>query len=208
MNYVKNLTVNYPVLSECEADVQGAVDAIVKMYRDGGKLMLCGNGGSAADSSHIAGELAKGFILKREPKGENRKRLEAVAEIAPYAGVLQDGLCAISLPDQSAVISAYANDCSPDAVYAQLVYSMHRQGDAVLGISTSGSSKNVVLAIAAAKAMGLCTIGLTGSAGGKLYELCDICIRVPETETYRVQELHLPVYHAICAEVERILFGE
>ena len=207
MNYVKNLVETYPVLADCEKDVQAAVDAIVKMYYDGGKILLCGNGGSAADSSHIAGELLKGFILKREPKGENRAKLESVPEIAPYAGVLQDGLCAIALPDQSAVLSAYANDCAPEAVFAQLVYSMHKKGDVVLGMSTSGNSKNVVLAIAAAKAMGLFTIGLAGKNGGKLKEMCDVTICVPETETYKVQELHLPVYHAICAEVERILFA-
>ena len=207
MNYVKNLVETYPVLAGCEKDVQAAVDAIIKMYHEGGKILLCGNGGSAADSSHIAGELLKGFILKREPKGENRAKLKAVPEIAPYAGVLQDGLCAIALPDQSAVLSAYANDCAPEAVFAQLVYSMHKKGDVVLGMSTSGNSKNVVLAVAAAKAMGLFTIGLTGEKGGKLRELCDVTICVPETETYKVQELHLPVYHAICAEVERILFG-
>ena len=207
MNYVKNLVETYPVLADCEKDVQAAVDAIVKMYYDGGKILLCGNGGSAADSSHIAGELLKGFILKREPKGENRAKLESVPEIAPYAGVLQDGLCAIALPDQSAVLSAYANDCAPEAVFAQLVYSMHKKGDVVLGMSTSGNSKNVVLAIAAAKAMGLFTIGLAGKSGGKLKEMCDVTICVPETETYKVQELHLPVYHAICAEVERILFA-
>jgi phosphoheptose isomerase len=206
MNYVKNLVETYPVLADCEKDVQAAVDAIVKMYYDGGKILLCGNGGSAADSSHIAGELLKGFILKREPKGENRAKLESVPEIAPYAGVLQDGFCAIALPDQSAVLSAFANDCAPEAVFAQLVYSMHKKGDVVLGMSTSGNSKNVVLAIATAKAMGLFTIGLTGAKGGKLRDLCDVTICVPETETYKVQELHLPVYHAICAEVERILF--
>ena len=206
MNYVKKLVETYPVLADCEKDVQAAVDAIVKMYYEGGKILLCGNGGSAADSSHIAGELLKGFILKREPKGENRAKLEAVPEIAPYAGVLQDGLCAIALPDQSAVLSAYANDCAPEAVFAQLVYSMHKKGDVVLGMSTSGNSKNVVLAVAAAKAMGLFTIGLTGAKGGKLRELCDVTVCVPETETYKVQELHLPVYHAVCAEVERILF--
>lgn len=208
MNYVENLVKNYPVLEACAADVQAAVDAIVKMYYDGGKIMLCGNGGSAADSSHIAGELLKGFILRREPKGKNREKLLSVPEIAPYASTLQDGLCAISLPDQCAVLSAFANDCDPDAVFAQLVYSMHRKGDVLLGMSTSGNSKNVVLAASVAKAMGLTSIALTGKAGGKLAEICDITIRVPETETYRVQELHLPVYHAICAEVERILFGE
>lgn len=208
MNYIENLIVDYPVLSDCKEDVQNAVDAIVKMYYDGGKLLLCGNGGSAADCSHISGELLKGFLLKREPTGERRAKLEAVSEIAPYASVLQDGFCAISLPDQSAIISAFSNDCDPEAVYAQLVFTMHRPSDVVLGISTSGNAKNVALAIATAKAMGLYTIGLTGKSGGKLYELCDVTIRVPETETYRVQELHLPVYHAICAEVERILFGE
>ena len=167
MNYVKNLVETYPVLADCEKDVQAAVDAIVKMYYDGGKILLCGNGGSAADSSHIAGELLKGFILKREPKGENRAKLESVPEIAPYAGVLQDGLCAIALPDQSAVLSAYANDCAPEAVFAQLVYSMHKKGDVVLGMSTSGNSKNVLYAAKVAHAQGMKTIMLTGAGGGK-----------------------------------------
>ena len=208
MNYVENLAKNYPILKDCTADVQAAVDAIVKMYREGGKLLLCGNGGSASDSSHIAGELLKGFILKREIKGEDRAKLDAMEELAPYVSKMQDGLCAISIPDQAAVLSAFANDCDPTAVFAQLVYTMHGKGDVLLGLSTSGNSKNVVLAVSVAKAMGLTTIGLTGKSGGKLAELCDVTIRVPETETYRVQELHLPVYHAICAEVEQILFGE
>lgn len=207
MNYIENLAKNYPVLKDCTADIQAAVDAIVKMYREGGKLLLCGNGGSASDSSHIAGELLKGFILKREIKGEDRAKLDEMEELAPYVSKMQDGLCAISIPDQAAVLSAFANDCDPAAVFAQLVYTMHGKGDVLLGLSTSGNSKNVVLAVSVAKAMGLTTIGLTGISGGKLAQLCDITIRVPETETYRVQELHLPVYHAICAEVEEILFG-
>lgn len=207
MKHVDLLIKNYPQLAPCRGDVEAAIEAILAMHLAGGKLLLCGNGGSAADSSHIAGEMLKGFLLKREPVGEERKKLEAVAEIAPYAADLQQGICAIALPDQSAVLSAFANDVKAEAVFAQLVYAMCREPDVYWGMSTSGNSKNVVLAAACAKAMGIKTIGMTGVSGGKLRELCDITIRVPETETFRVQELHLPVYHAICAQVEETLFG-
>lgn len=207
MKHVDLLMERYPALAPCRHAIEQAVDAILTMHRQGGKLLLCGNGGSAADCSHIAGELLKGFLLKREPQGEERAKLETVSELAPYAAELQRGICAVALNDQGAVLSAFANDVKAEAVYAQLVYAMGRPGDVVLGISTSGNSKNVVLAVACAKAMGLPTIGLCGKSGGKLANLCDIAICVPETETFRVQELHLPVYHAICAQVEDSLFG-
>ena len=207
MKHVERLLRDHPELRPSKEASEQAIRAIVDSHRKGGKILLCGNGGRAADSSHSAGELVKGFLLKREPVGEELARLEAVEELRPYAKALQGGLCALSLPDQGAVLSAYANDCKAEAVYAQLVYAMGRKGDVCLGMSTSGNSKNVVLALACAKALGITAVGMTGQGGGKMAELCDILIPVPETETYRVQELHLPVYHAICAQVEEDLFG-
>ena len=204
MKHVDLLIKHYPDLLCCESAIRKAVDAIIEMYCDGAKLLLCGNGGSAADCSHIAGELLKGFLLKRPITDADRVLLSDL----PEREALQRGACAISLPDQGAVLSAYANDEIPDMVYAQLVYAMHSEGDVFLGLSTSGNSKNVVLAAQCAKGMGLKTIAMTGEKGGKLAEICDICIRVPATETYLVQEYHLPVYHAICAQVEETLFGE
>ena len=207
MKHVDLLIERYPVLADCRGTIEQAITAILDSHRKGGKILLCGNGGSAADSSHIAGELVKGFLLKREPVGAELARLESVPELKPYAKDLQGGLCALSLPDQGAVLSAYSNDCKPEAVYAQLIFAMGRAGDICLGMSTSGNSKNVVLAIACAKAQGITTIGLTGQGGGKMATLCDILIPVPEVETFKIQELHLPVYHAICAQVEEELFG-
>ncbi len=204
MKHVDILISHYPELSECRAQITRAIDVIVEMAANGHKLLLCGNGGSAADCSHIAGEFLKGFLLKRPITDADR---QVLADL-PGRESLQRGICAISLPDQGAVLSAYANDEDPDMVYAQLVYAMHGEGDVFLGISTSGNSKNVVPAALCAKGLGLCTIALTGESGGKLADICDIVIRVPANETYRIQEYHLPVYHAICAQVEETLFGD
>ena len=207
MKHVDLLMERYPCLAEARGDIEAAIEAILTMHRGGGKLLLCGNGGSAADSSHISGELLKGFLLKREPEGEELARLQSNPTLAPYATQLQRGICAIALPDQSAVLTAFSNDVKPEAMYAQLVYAMARRSDVFLGLSTSGNSQNVVLAAACAKALGIVSIGMTGQGGGQMAALCDILIRVPETETYKVQELHLPVYHTICAQVEETLFG-
>lgn len=203
MKHIDLLLKHYPELSCCEGAIHAAVLAIMEMHRNDGKLLLCGNGGSAADCSHIAGELLKGFLLKRPIPQTDRERLSAL----PTSESLQRGICAISLPDQGAVLSAYANDELPDMVYAQLVYAMHHEGDVFFGISTSGNAQNVAYAAQCAKGLSLQTIALTGQNGGALSEICDINIKVPATETYRVQEYHLPVYHAICAQVEETLFG-
>ena len=207
MKHVDLLLERYPCLADCGDAIRAAVTALTDMHKNGNKVLLCGNGGSAADASHISGELLKGFLLKRPPLSEELTALQSVTELAPYAASLQRGICAVALPDQSAVLSAFCNDVSPDAMYAQLVFAMARPGDVVMGLSTSGNSKNVLLAVACAKALGIKSIALTGKGGGKLAALCDILIDVPETETFRVQELHLPVYHAICAQVEDDLFG-
>ena len=194
MNHIENLSKRFPALSATVGDIEAVVEIICRMHRERGKLLLCGNGGSAADCEHISGELLKGFLLRRENKGE-------------VASCLQRGVAAIPLPSFSASLSAFANDVEPSLIYAQLVYALGRKGDVWMGLSTSGNSKNVVEAAHVARSMGLVTVGLTGESGGELSSLCDVTVRVPASETYLVQEYHLPVYHAICAEVEQRLFG-
>ena len=195
MNHIEKLVKRIPELKCCAEALTAAADAICEMHKCGKKILLCGNGGSAADSEHISGELLKGFLLKREPK----------EEWAPKA--LQGGIAAVPLPSLSASLSAFANDCDPTLVFAQLTYALGREGDVFLGLSTSGNSKNVVEAAKVARAAGLTTIAFTGNGGGKLAEICDVNVCVPATETYLIQEYHLPAYHALCAEVEERLFG-
>lgn len=192
-----------PALAPCGNDIQRAVDALADTFRRGGKLLLCGNGGSAADADHISGELLKGFCSKRPLNAQARERLgDTLAE------KLQDALPAIPLHSLGAINTAWLNDCDPYYGYAQLVWGLGREGDALLGISTSGNSKNVGFAMETARAKGLTTIGLSGATGGKLKTLADICICVPETATFKIQELHLPVYHAICLALEDIFFAD
>ena len=190
----------YPQLIGCKEDIIRATDAIIDCYERGGKLILCGNGGSAADCDHIVGELMKGFLLKREVSDE-RLPLE-------LAGKLQGSLPAISLPSQAAVMSAFINDVDPETVYAQLVFGYVKPCDTFVGISTSGNSKNVVNAATVAKALGIKTLALTGKAESQLSKICDVTVRAPETETYKIQELHLPIYHYICAKVEEHFFAK
>lgn len=188
----------YPALRVCENDIEKAKEMMLLTYRTGGKILVCGNGGSAADCEHIVGELMKGFLLKR-PVTDDR-----------FPQNLRDGLQgalpAISLPSQSAILSAFGNDVDPEMIYAQLVYGYAKKEDLVIGLSTSGNSKNVVNAIETARCMGVRTLAMTGQTGSKLSGLADVTIRVPETETYKIQEYHLPVYHYLCAEVERQMF--
>lgn len=206
INYVNRLIETTPALTSCAPDIESSIDTILAMHKNGGKLLLCGNGGSAADCEHIAGELLKGFMLLRTPEGELLDSLAGeFGEVD--AKKLQQGVAAVPLPSLVGVGSAFCNDVDPALVYAQLVLTLGRKEDVLLCISTSGNSKNVVQAAKAAKALDIRTIALTGESGGKLKALCDIAICVPETETYRVQEYHLPVYHAICAQVEETLFG-
>ena len=195
MNHIEKLIERMPALAGCAEGMKAAVEAICRAHLAGGKILLCGNGGSAADCEHISGELLKGFLLPR-PAEES------------YPDALQRGLCAIPLTSMSAALSAFANDCDPTLVFAQLTYAMGRPGDVFVGLSTSGNSKNVVEAAKVAKKAGLTTVALTGESGGALLDICDVTIRVPAKETYLVQEYHLPVYHAICAEVEERLFGK
>lgn len=204
------LIASYPALAACREDIEAAKALLIDTARRGGTVLVCGNGGSCADADHIVGELMKGFLLKRPMDEKTAAEFDAVlgAEAAaPFKQRLQGGIRAISLPSQSAVLSAYANDVDAAYVYAQLVYGYGKPGDLLIGLSTSGNSANVVHAAAVARARGLSTLALTGERESKLSALCDCTVRVPDTETFRVQELHLPVYHYLCAAVEHELFG-
>ncbi|MBQ8229054.1 MAG: SIS domain-containing protein [Clostridia bacterium] len=207
---LNELMSRYPALNEIKDDIMRATDAIINCYENGGKVLLCGNGGSCADCEHIVGELMKGF-LKLRPISEEKK--SEMKENSPLAddeilSKLQGGLPAISLPSMTALNSAFCNDVDPELIYAQPLMALGNEGDILIAISTSGNSKNVFGAVKVAKALGVTVISLTGNTGGKLKENADICICAPEKETFKIQELHLPIYHYICAEVEAHFFKE
>ena len=202
MKHIDLLIKRYPALRVCRTDIELAVGAIVSMHRNGGKLLLCGNGGSAADCEHISGELLKGFLSKRPLADDELKGLDP-----DIRDGLQCGVAAIPLPSLSALSTAFSNDESPENTFAQLVFTLGAAGDVFFGISTSGNAENVCRAASVARTMGIKTVALTGESGGKLAGICDVAICAPENETFMIQELHLPIYHAICTEIEQILFG-
>jgi D-sedoheptulose 7-phosphate isomerase len=207
LKHIEILTERYESLKMCENEIKSAIDALVSSYENGGKLLLCGNGGSCADCDHIVGELMKGFLKKRPIAEDKKAQLKACAELDDeLLSKLQGGLPAVSLPSICALNSAFANDVDPTLMYAQSLYALGREGDVLIAISTSGNAKNVLAAAKVARALKMRVIALTGEGGGALGEVADIVIAVPERETYKVQELHLPVYHAICAEVEEYFF--
>ncbi len=207
--HIKSLLSRYPELSVCREDIQKAYEILEKVYSSDHKLLVCGNGGSASDSEHIVGELMKEFKQKRKIF---TNQADAMKNIDPEMGVilaenLQGALPAICLTCHSSLTTAFMNDANADIVFAQQVNGYGKSNDAFLGISTSGNSKNVIYAAIPAKAKGLKVIGLTGKHESKLSRIADCCIRVPETETYKVQELHLPVYHCLCLMLENHFFG-
>ena len=208
--HLNRLIDRYPKLIVCREDIWRAYELLEEAYSSDRKLLVSGNGGSASDSEHIVGELMKEFKLKRKVYGQQAAALKEIdAELGQtLADNLQGALPAISLTGHSALQTAFMNDAEPELVFAQQVNGYGKPGDVYLGISTSGNSKNVVYAAITAKAKGLKVIGLTGSRESKLSKLADVCIRVPETETYKIQELHLPVYHMLCIAVENEFFGE
>ena len=198
---IDNLFVRYPQLASCGPDVRKAFDILLSSCRSGGKVLVCGNGGSAADAEHIVGELLKKFRKHRaiDPA--------LAAKLPPeLAARLEGALPAVSLVSMSGIVTAFANDVAWDAAFAQQTLGLGAPGDVLVALSTSGNSANCVNAALVARAKGLKVVSLTGAAGGRLAELADAPIRVPETETYKVQELHLPVYHALCAAIEEELF--
>ncbi|MDR1879795.1 MAG: SIS domain-containing protein [Tannerellaceae bacterium] len=200
---------HFPELSVCRETILSAFGYMLACYRSGGMIMTCGNGGSASDAEHIVGELMKGFKLKRPITPRQRQSLEeAFPEEGGYlAGHLQGAIPAISLVSQSAFSSAFINDVAPDMAFAQQVFAYGKAGSLLIALSTSGNSPNVANACKVAKALHLKTIALTGDQGGILAALCDVAITVPATETYRIQEYHLPIYHTLCAMLEKEVFG-
>lgn len=208
--HIDLLLERYPALGVCKQDIIDAYLIMEECYENGGKLLVAGNGGSAADSEHIAGELMKRFKIQRPVSKEYADKLiEIDSERGPgLAKNLEQSLMAIPLVAHEALTTAYINDVDGLGVFAQQLMGFGRKGDVFLGISTSGNSKNVMNATVVARASGLKVIGLTGATGGQLAEVSDVAIKVPETETYMIQELHLPVYHCLCLMLEDRFFGE
>ena len=208
--YLEILVNRYPELSVVKKEIFEAYQFLESCYMKGGKLLIAGNGGSAADAEHIVGELMKGFKLPRKLETEFIEKL--VGENQEFGAILADNLQgalpAIALDGHPAFSTAYMNDCEPLLSFAQQINGYGKKGDVFLGISTSGNSKNVLYAATAAHAKGMRVIGLTGAKSSKLEQMSDVCIKVPQTETYMIQELHLPVYHCLCLMLEERFFGE
>ena len=202
--FLKNLLERFPELTSLSGELDHAFTMIKETYEKEGTVFVCGNGGSAADSEHIVGELMKGFVLKRPVKAEFRSRLAALygEEGQKMANGLQEGLRAVALTSHPALNTAFANDVDGSMVFAQQVFVLGRPGDVFLGLSSSGNSVNVVKALQIAKAKGLKTIAMTGENGGKCRGLADCLINAPHRETFRVQEYHLPIYHTLCLMIE------
>lgn len=192
----------YPALEVCRHDIRSAYEKIGDSFESGGKLLCCGNGGSSADCDHIVGELMKGFLLKRPVRQQARN---GDAEILSH---LQGTLPAISLTAQSALLTAFSNDLDFDHVYAQQVFGLASEGDVLLALSTSGNSPSVVNAVRAAAAIGVTTVSITGEKESELSRLSDVTVKLPESETFKIQEYTLPVYHCLCAMLERDFFTE
>lgn len=209
MRHIDLLVERYPSLESAKNDIVAAYLLLEESYENGGKLLVAGNGGSAADAEHIVGELMKGFKLSRKPETDFAERL--VAENQELGSVLaenlQGALPAIALDGHPALSTAYMNDCEPLLCFAQQVNGYGKSGDVFLGISTSGNSKNVLYAATTAHAKGMKVIGLTGAKDSKLKDMSDVCIMAPQTETYMIQELHLPIYHCLCLMLENRFFA-
>lgn len=206
--HLDHLTNRYPVLQSIQQEIIKAYLLMEECFEHDGKLLIAGNGGSAADSEHIAGELMKRF---KAPRPVSKDFADKLKEIDPLRGAklannLERSLMAIPLVAHEALTTAYINDVDGLGVFAQQLFGFGRQGDVFLGISTSGNSENILSAVITAKAIGIKTIGLTGANGGELHNKTDICVRVPERETYLVQELHLPIYHCWCLMLEEHFF--
>ncbi|SOE76611.1 D-sedoheptulose 7-phosphate isomerase [Fibrobacter sp. UWT3] len=208
VRHLDTLISRYPELDVCKESIADAYVLLEESYANHGKLLIAGNGGSAADSEHIVGELMKGFMKKRPLSEELVKKFVAAnAELGPALGsTLQGALPAIALDGHLALTTAYMNDCDPLLCFAQQVNGYGTAGDVFLGISTSGNSKNILYAATVAKAKGLKVIGLTGERDSKLAAMADVCVRAPQTETFKIQELHLPIYHCLCLMLEERFF--
>lgn len=208
-NYLNELIERYPALKCVKEDINNVYKILEECFLNGNKLLVAGNGGSAADSEHIVGELMKGFVKNRKMPD---KFINKLKDINYDYGIelgekLQGALPAIALTVHNGLNTAYLNDVDGQLCYAQQVNGYGVKDDVFLGISTSGNSKNILMSVVTAKAKGMKVIGLTGKGGGKLMDMCDECIAVSENETYKIQELHLPIYHALCLMLEERFFG-
>ena len=199
----------YPLIDNCKKEIVKAYLVLEESYANGNKLLVAGNGGSAADSEHIVGELMKGFENPRKLSLEYKERLMSVNdELGKVLGEnLQMALPTIALDGHVALTTAYMNDCEPLLCFAQQVNGYGKEGDVFLGISTSGNSKNILYAAVVAKAKGMKVVALTGAKDSKLSQIADVTIKAPETRTYRIQEYHLPIYHCLCLMLEDRFFG-
>lgn len=203
---ISDCLARYPLINLCLEEVKDAFFILKETFDSGGKLLVCGNGGSAADAEHISGELMKGFLKKRRLAEDLVEQIKKTAGQVEWVEQLQGSLPVIPLTSNAALISAICNDLSADQVFAQQVLGYGKAGDVLIAISTSGLSTNVIRAVIIAKSIGLKTIGLTGKSGGSFKELCNVTIQVPADETDRIQELHLPIYHLLCAMLEEEFF--
>lgn len=194
---------DYPQLEPCAGDIASAFELLASCFRSGGKLLLAGNGGSAADCEHWAGELLKGFCSRRPLDEASMEKLGV-----ELGGNLQGGLPAVPLPSLVSFSTAWANDCAPEYVFAQGVWALGAENDVLAALSTTGLSANILRAGQTAAARGMKVVGLTGKGGGELAGLCDVCIRVPESDVHRAQQLHLPVYHCLSLMLEKEFFPE
>ena len=213
LSKIDELIERYPNLEICRDSLNKSVEAICESFRDGHKLLTCGNGGSASDAMHIVGELMKGFILPRSIKDFNSYFYDKLNESYPddveyFANNLQCALPAMSLVGETALTTAFSNDQAPDLAFAQQVLGIGNTGDVLLAITTSGNSTNVLHAVKVAKIKGLKTIALTGRTGGKVKDLADISICVPADSAHTIQEFHLPVYHMLCLAAENEFFNK
>lgn len=206
---LEQLMSQYPMLVCCREDILQSFMLIRDAYQEGKKLLIAGNGGSAADSTHIVGELMKSFNIHRHPSTDVVNRLEALYGNLGHdtAKLLEGALPAVALSDMTALSTAYMNDSVPCGVFAQEVYGLGQEGDVLLAISTSGNSANILHACMTAHAVGMKVVGLTGKTGGAMVGLCDSLVRVPAVDTDKVQEFHLPIYHTLCAMLELAFFG-
>ncbi|MEY4580895.1 MAG: hypothetical protein RL701_5598 [Pseudomonadota bacterium] len=207
---LEDVMVRLPQLGELRAELYAALGLIERCARGDHKVLLCGNGGSAADADHIAAELMKSFVYRRPLEAAFQAELRAryPAAAAELIAALETPVAAVALGGQVALLTAFANDVDYRYVYAQQVLALGRPGDVLIALSTSGNSANIVNACYVARARGAAVIGMTGHTGGRLRDLCDVTLRVPATETHLVQELHLPVYHALCLAIEERLFAQ
>ncbi|MGI6745076.1 MAG: Phosphoheptose isomerase [Firmicutes bacterium ADurb.Bin300] len=208
MDIFKALLKTHPALMNCLDDLKSAYACLCDTYERGGKVLVCGNGGSAADSEHIVGELMKGFKLKRELSETQRSAFSLYDNGEYIADNLQNALPAISLVSQTSLITAYLNDVSANMLFAQQVFAYAKKGDTLIALSTSGNSENIITAARVALSLDCRVISITGEDGGKLKADSTVCIRLPAREPYAVQEFTLPVYHALCAAIELRFFGE